>query len=174
VNSGTVGQCEPFGLACLPLCCQAIDDRVKKEVDEAVVHAKNDPEPSPEELYTHVYSQPPPGFHVRGCDPFTYYDTKWWGVTSPSTCALWHVQSASAFLLATRELRLCSVAGCEWHIFRCVWILFVDSVTVCRVDHILRYLTWSQSTCLEDFLWSCFILFCEQYWHLQFAVELFL
>jgi len=76
VNSGTVGQCEPFGLACLPLCCQAIDDRVKKEVDEAVVHAKNDPEPSPEELYTHVYSQPPPGFHVRGCDPFTYYDTK--------------------------------------------------------------------------------------------------
>jgi len=60
----------------LLVCSQAIDDRVKKEVDEAVVHAKNDPEPSPEELYTHVYSQPPAGFQVRGCDPFTYYDTK--------------------------------------------------------------------------------------------------
>ena len=57
---------------------QAIDDKVKKEVDEAVVHAKNDPEPSPEELYSHVYSQLLPGMQYRGCDPFTYFTpTKW-------------------------------------------------------------------------------------------------
>lgn len=52
---------------------KAIDDKVKKEVDEAVVHAKNDPEPSPEELYSHVYSQLLPGMQYRGCDPFTYF-----------------------------------------------------------------------------------------------------
>jgi len=63
----------PHSLVC---ALQAIDDKSKKEVDEAVAHAKNDPEPSPEELYTHVYSQPPPGYQVRGCDPFTYYSTK--------------------------------------------------------------------------------------------------
>jgi len=55
---------------------KAIDDKVKKEVDDAVLHAKNDPEPSPEELYSHVYSQLPPGLQIRGCDPFTYYTPK--------------------------------------------------------------------------------------------------
>lgn len=55
---------------------KAIDDKVKKEVDEGVMHAKMDPEPSPEEMYSHVYSQPYPGFQVRGCDPFTYYTPK--------------------------------------------------------------------------------------------------
>jgi len=55
---------------------KAIDDKVKKEVDDAVLHARNDPEPSPEELYSHVYSQLPPGLKIRGCDPFTYYTPK--------------------------------------------------------------------------------------------------
>ena len=63
-------------MLCMLLHIQAIDDKVKKEVDEAVLHAKNDPEPGPEELYTHVYSQPPPGFQIRGCDPFTFHDAK--------------------------------------------------------------------------------------------------
>jgi TPP-dependent pyruvate/acetoin dehydrogenase alpha subunit len=55
---------------------QAIDDKVKKEVDEALLHAKNDPEPSPEELYSHVHSQTLPGTQIRGCDPFTFYTPK--------------------------------------------------------------------------------------------------
>jgi len=55
---------------------KAIDDKIKKEVDDGVMHAKNDPEPSPEELYSHVYSQLIPGTQIRGCDPFTYYTPK--------------------------------------------------------------------------------------------------
>jgi pyruvate dehydrogenase E1 component alpha subunit len=55
---------------------KTIDDKVKKEVDEGVMHAHTDPEPSPEELYSHVYSQTPPGYQIRGCDPFTYYTPK--------------------------------------------------------------------------------------------------
>lgn len=46
-----------------------IDDKVKKEIDEAVVQAKTDPEPALEELFSHVYSQPLPGMEIRSADP---------------------------------------------------------------------------------------------------------
>lgn len=54
---------------CFDVCFQLIDDKVKKEVDEAVVQAKTDPEPALEELYTHVYSQPLPGMVIHTTDP---------------------------------------------------------------------------------------------------------
>jgi hypothetical protein len=41
-------------------------------VEEAESHAQNDPELHVDELYTHVYSNPPANFRIRGCDNFTY------------------------------------------------------------------------------------------------------
>lgn len=55
---------------------KSFDEKVKKEVDDAVIHAKTDPEPSPDALYAHVYSQLLPGVNIRGCDPFTYFTPK--------------------------------------------------------------------------------------------------
>lgn len=55
---------------------QALDEKVKKEVDDAVIHAKTDPEPSPDALFAHVHSQNVPGVKIRGCDPFTYFTPK--------------------------------------------------------------------------------------------------
>lgn len=49
---------------------------MRKEIEDAVKHAKSDPEPALEELYTHVYKAPPPNFKIRGADPFTYIDPK--------------------------------------------------------------------------------------------------
>ena len=45
---------------------------MKKLVEEAEHHAQNDPELHVDELYSHVYSSPPPDFKIRGCDNFTY------------------------------------------------------------------------------------------------------
>lgn len=45
---------------------------MKKLVDDAEHHAQNDPELHVDELYSHVYSNPPPNFKIRGCDNFTY------------------------------------------------------------------------------------------------------
>ncbi|KAI8791823.1 pyruvate dehydrogenase E1 component subunit alpha mitochondrial [Biomphalaria glabrata] len=45
-----------------------IEEEIKKEVADAAELAKNDPELPPEELYTHVYMDPPPNFKIRGCD----------------------------------------------------------------------------------------------------------
>jgi TPP-dependent pyruvate/acetoin dehydrogenase alpha subunit len=49
---------------------------VRKEIEDAVKHAKSDPEPALEELYTHVYKVPPSNFKIRGADPFTYINPK--------------------------------------------------------------------------------------------------
>lgn len=47
-----------------------IDDEIRKEIEEAVMAAKSDPELPPEELYNDIYvSCIDP--HVRGCTPFT-------------------------------------------------------------------------------------------------------
>lgn len=48
---------------------KVMDDKIKMEVTEAVRRAKEDEEPSLPELYTHIYSQSPPGYTIRGCDP---------------------------------------------------------------------------------------------------------
>lgn len=55
---------------------QKIDEEVRKEVDDATERAKTDPELPLEELYTHVYTQPPPDFRIRGCDSFIMAPTK--------------------------------------------------------------------------------------------------
>nr|KAG5705270.1 hypothetical protein BaRGS_010721 [Batillaria attramentaria] len=47
---------------------KAIDNDVKKEVNEAAEKAKTDPELPLSELYTHIYHQPEPDMKVRGCD----------------------------------------------------------------------------------------------------------
>ncbi|GAB1600261.1 pyruvate dehydrogenase E1 component subunit alpha, mitochondrial-like [Argonauta hians] len=52
-----------------------IDLEVRKEVDVAVTAAKSDPELPTEELYTHVYKNPPNGMKIRGCDNFSYHPT---------------------------------------------------------------------------------------------------
>lgn len=39
-------------------------------MDEAVVQAKSDPEPTLNDLYSHIYSDPVPGMKIRGTDPF--------------------------------------------------------------------------------------------------------
>ena len=49
-----------------------MDGEVKKEIDEAVIRAKTDPELPVSELYTNVYSQPPEGYEIRGMDPYTH------------------------------------------------------------------------------------------------------
>ncbi|CAG5117820.1 unnamed protein product [Candidula unifasciata] len=45
-----------------------IEDEIKKEVGDAAELSKSDPELPAEALYTHVYSNPPPGYKIRGCD----------------------------------------------------------------------------------------------------------
>lgn len=55
---------------------QAIDSEVKKEIDVAATKAKTEVEVSPSALYTHVYSNIPPGLKVRGADAFTYGSPK--------------------------------------------------------------------------------------------------
>jgi pyruvate dehydrogenase E1 component alpha subunit len=52
--------------------CKAVEDKVKKEIEEATVKAKTDPEPPLDDLYTNIYSQIPEGYRVRGCDPFSF------------------------------------------------------------------------------------------------------
>jgi len=54
----------------------AIEQDVRKEVEDAVKHAKSDPEPALSELYAHVYKVPPSNFKIRGADPFTYTNPK--------------------------------------------------------------------------------------------------
>ncbi|UJR15110.1 hypothetical protein I4U23_002076 [Adineta vaga] len=51
-----------------------IDNEVKKIIEDAENHAQNDPELHVDELYSHVYSNPPAGFKIRGCDNFTFKD----------------------------------------------------------------------------------------------------
>eukprot|EP00918_Siedleckia_nematoides_P062901 GHVU01137018.1.p1 GENE.GHVU01137018.1~~GHVU01137018.1.p1 ORF type:complete len:359 (+),score=33.40 GHVU01137018.1:38-1078(+) len=53
-----------------------VDKEVRKEVDEAVVRAKGDAEIPLSELYTHIYSDIPPKYQARGCDPYTWADTQ--------------------------------------------------------------------------------------------------
>ena len=45
---------------------------MKKIIEDAENHAQNDPELPVDELYSHVYSNPPANFKIRGCDNFTY------------------------------------------------------------------------------------------------------
>lgn len=52
-----------------------IDLDVRKEVDVAVTAAKSNPELAIEELYTHVYKNPPSGMKIRGCDNYSYHPT---------------------------------------------------------------------------------------------------
>ncbi|CAF0772124.1 unnamed protein product [Adineta steineri] len=49
-----------------------IDIEVKKIIEDAESHAQNDSELHVDELYSNVYSQPPPNFKIRGCDNFTF------------------------------------------------------------------------------------------------------
>nr|KAG5711111.1 hypothetical protein BaRGS_004755 [Batillaria attramentaria] len=53
-----------------------IDGEVRKEVEEAAERAKTDPELPLEELYTHIYTQPPADMRIRGCDPTIWAPTK--------------------------------------------------------------------------------------------------
>lgn len=53
-----------------------IDDDVKKEVAEAAELAKTDPELALEELYTHIYVDPPKDMKVRGCDDSIWASTR--------------------------------------------------------------------------------------------------
>lgn len=48
---------------------QNIDNEIRQEVKVAAERSKIDPELPVEEVYTNIYHQPPPDFHVRGCDP---------------------------------------------------------------------------------------------------------
>ena len=51
--------------------CQAIDQEVKTEIEEAVERSKTDPEIPLDELYKDIYSGGMEGYGVRGCDPMT-------------------------------------------------------------------------------------------------------
>jgi pyruvate dehydrogenase E1 component alpha subunit len=51
---------------------KAIDEAVRKEVEDATMRSKTDPEPPLDDLYAHIYSQVPGGYQVRGCDPFSF------------------------------------------------------------------------------------------------------
>ncbi|XP_064608386.1 pyruvate dehydrogenase E1 component subunit alpha, mitochondrial-like [Liolophura sinensis] len=53
-----------------------IDNEIKKEIDEAVEKSKTDPEPALEQLYNHVYVDVPSDFKIRGCDAFSYFESK--------------------------------------------------------------------------------------------------
>jgi hypothetical protein len=41
-------------------------------IEDAENHAQNDPELHVDELYSHVYSNLPANFKIRGCDNFTF------------------------------------------------------------------------------------------------------
>ncbi|KAK2169107.1 hypothetical protein LSH36_12g14026 [Paralvinella palmiformis] len=49
-----------------------IDKEARKHVDEAVEKARSDPELGLDALCLDVYKNIPPGYEVRGCDPFSY------------------------------------------------------------------------------------------------------
>ena len=72
-----IRHCEIWFLstACNPLTfsdsCQAIDQEVKTEIEEAVERSKTDPEIPLDELYKDIYSGGMEGYGVRGCDPMT-------------------------------------------------------------------------------------------------------
>jgi len=53
-----------------------IDDEVKKEINAAAEIAKSDAELPLEELYTHIYVDPPKDMLVRGCDDTIWAPTK--------------------------------------------------------------------------------------------------
>ncbi|KAL8600176.1 hypothetical protein ACOMHN_060128 [Nucella lapillus] len=53
-----------------------IDADVHKEVEVATEKAKTDPELPLADLYNHIYSEPPSGMKVRGCDISIMADTK--------------------------------------------------------------------------------------------------
>ncbi|XP_005102325.1 probable pyruvate dehydrogenase E1 component subunit alpha, mitochondrial [Aplysia californica] len=53
-----------------------LEDEVKKEVGEAAELAKTDPELPLNELYTHIYVDPPKDMKVRGCDDSIWSDTR--------------------------------------------------------------------------------------------------
>lgn len=56
---------------------KAIEQTVRKETEEALTTARADVEPALDELYTHVYSTIPPTMkQIRGCDAFSYHQTK--------------------------------------------------------------------------------------------------
>jgi pyruvate dehydrogenase E1 component alpha subunit len=66
VNSGVVTKEE----------IKKIEDDIKKEVADAAELSKTDPELPPEELYTYIFSDPPQGMKVRGCDDTIWAATK--------------------------------------------------------------------------------------------------
>ncbi|CAL1538020.1 unnamed protein product [Lymnaea stagnalis] len=66
VNSGLVTNAE----------IKKIEDDVKKEVGDAAELAKTDPELPLEELYSHIYMNPPQDMKVRGCDDTVFASTK--------------------------------------------------------------------------------------------------
>lgn len=55
---------------------KAIDDKVKKEIDDAVALARSSPEPPLDDLFVDVYSQILPGLTIRSCDPFVRHAAK--------------------------------------------------------------------------------------------------
>jgi len=155
------------------------------------MHAKNDPEPSPEELYTHVYSQPPPGFQVRGCDPFTYYDTKWstgrrrfprtalteWMIFSVTLKALsvWAGLGRFVFSSVFCDCRCCITAVlllfccyCRTRLY-CWCLLIVYTQTHTLHSGTSHCCTTARSTCLECLFWSCRTLLYKTTKLLQFT-----
>lgn len=55
---------------------KAMENEVKKEVEEASQRAKTDPELPVSELYTDIYSQNPEGYEIRGLDSYSFTQAK--------------------------------------------------------------------------------------------------
>jgi pyruvate dehydrogenase E1 component alpha subunit len=55
---------------------KAIDEAVRKEVEDATMRSRTDPEPPLGDLYSHIYSQNPSGYQIRGCDPYSFTTPK--------------------------------------------------------------------------------------------------
>jgi pyruvate dehydrogenase E1 component alpha subunit len=55
---------------------KAIDDEVRAEMSEVERRALTDPELDVQELYKDIYVNPDPNFKIRGCDNFTYVQSK--------------------------------------------------------------------------------------------------
>lgn len=51
---------------------QAMEKKVREEVDKDAEQCLNDAEPALESVYEHVHHRLLPGFKVRGCDLFTW------------------------------------------------------------------------------------------------------
>jgi len=54
-----------------------IDAAVRKETEDCLATARNDPEPTLDELYAHIHqSKLPSASRIRGCDAFSYHQEK--------------------------------------------------------------------------------------------------